>query len=77
MAVRGAASRDGEGENSLPTPSADSDAHFSSSARGGGGSRPPLGGRVSERGGPGRRRCCQAEARAGGTRHETPPQRLR
>ena len=33
MAVRGAASRDGEGENSLPTPSADSDAHFSSSAR--------------------------------------------
>ena len=51
MAVRGAASRDGEGENSLPTPSADSDANFSSSARGGGGSRPPLGGRVSERGG--------------------------
>ena len=38
MAVRGAASRDGEGENSLPTPSADSDAHFSRSARGGGGS---------------------------------------
>ena len=37
MAVRGAASRDGGGENSLPTPSADSDAHFSSSARGGGG----------------------------------------
>jgi hypothetical protein len=35
MAVRGAASRDGEGKNSLPTPSADSDAHFSSSTRGG------------------------------------------
>mmetsp|Transcript_26973 Transcript_26973/g.60935 ORF Transcript_26973/g.60935 Transcript_26973/m.60935 type:complete len:216 (+) Transcript_26973:414-1061(+) len=34
----------GEGEDSLPTPSADSDAHFSSSVRGGGGSRPPLGG---------------------------------
>ena len=28
MAVRGAASRDGGSENSLPTPSADSDAHF-------------------------------------------------
>jgi hypothetical protein len=45
MAVRGAASRDGEGENSLPTPSADSDAHFSSSARGGG-RVPPATGRA-------------------------------
>ena len=45
MAVRGAASRDGEGENTLPTPSADSDAHFSSSARGGG-RVPPATGRA-------------------------------
>ena len=43
MAVRGAASRDGEGENSLPTPSgsADSDAHFSSSPRAAGPGRVP------------------------------------